>query len=128
MERRTSASVGCPEWEVEAKRRLVMWRQQLSMAKALVHGVVVVEVAAQKGVRINGSGLRECMESSSFQDILLEAARKLRNISRVQSRVVYSCTFGWWGNHEGLKLKLIYLIAHNYYNMQFNILLYRAKN
>jgi hypothetical protein len=92
MERRMSVSGGCPEWEVEAKRRLAMWRQPLSM---VVHGEIVVEVVAQKGVRINvdGSGLRECMESSTFQDIQVEAARKLRkwddNIQSAE-RVVYS--------------------------------------
>ena len=90
-----SASGGNPEWEVEARRRLVMWRQQLSMAKALVHGEIVVEVAARRGVQINvdGSGLRECMESSSFQAIQAEAARKLRkwdeNIES-EERVVHS--------------------------------------
>ena len=48
--------------------------------RLLVHGEIVVEVAARKGVKINvdGSGLRECMESSSFQAIQAEAARKLR--------------------------------------------------
>jgi hypothetical protein len=84
MERRTSASGGCPEWEVEARRRLAMWRQQLSMAKALVQGEIVVEVAAQKGVKINcnvdGSGFRECMESSSFQDIQVEAAMEAAKV------------------------------------------------
>ena len=49
------------------------------MARALAHGDIVVEVAARKGVKINvdGSGLRECMESSSFQEIQAEAAKKL---------------------------------------------------
>ena len=42
------------------------------MARALAHGDIVVEVAAKKGVKISvddGSGLRECMESSSFQEM-----------------------------------------------------------
>ena len=74
-----SASGSCLQWEVEAKRRLAKWRQQLSMARALAHGEIVVDVAARRGVKISvdGSGLRECMESSSFKDIQSEAARKL---------------------------------------------------
>ena len=49
------------------------------MARALAHGDIVVEVAAKKGVKISvdGSGLRECMESSSFKEIQAEATRKL---------------------------------------------------
>ena len=77
--KRKSASGSRSQWEVEAKRRLDKWRQQLSMARALTHGDIVVEVAAKKGVRISvdGSGLRECMESSSFKEIQVKAARKL---------------------------------------------------
>ena len=73
--KRKSAS-GSSKWQVEAKRRLAKWKQQFSVARALVHGDIVMEVAARKGVKISvdGSGLRECMESS---DIQVEAARKL---------------------------------------------------
>jgi hypothetical protein len=41
------------------------------MIKSLVCGEIVVEVAAQEGIKIgiDGSGHWECMESSSFQDI-----------------------------------------------------------
>ena len=48
------------------------------MARALVHGVIVVEVAARKGVKISadGSGLKECMRSSSFQEIQVETAKR----------------------------------------------------
>ena len=89
---RTSASGGCTEWKVEAKQRLAMWKQQLSMVRALAHGDIVVEVAARKGVKISvdGSGLNECMESSSFQ---AEAARKLARRDtnmEIAEKVVYS--------------------------------------
>ena len=59
------------KWEIEAKKRLAVWRQQLSMVRALAHGEIVVEVAAKRGVKIDveGSGLKECMESSSFGKI-----------------------------------------------------------
>ena len=92
---RMSASGGCPQWEVEAKRRLAVWKQQLSTARALAHGNIVVEVAASKGVNINvdGCGLRECMESSSFQEIQREAARKLSRWDsnmEIAEKVVYS--------------------------------------
>ena len=62
------------------------------MARALVHGEIVVEVASQKGVKItvDGSGLRE---SSSFHDIQVEASRKLQkrdeNMDSAE-KVVYS--------------------------------------
>ena len=58
---------------------MAKWAQQLSMTRALAHGDIVVEVAARKGVKssVDGSGLRECMESSSFQEIQAEAAKKL---------------------------------------------------
>ena len=48
------------------------------MARALAHGEIILEVAARKGVKISvdGSGLRECMESSSIKDIQSKAARK----------------------------------------------------
>ena len=65
------------------------------MAKALAHGEIVVEVAAKRGVRINvdGSGLRECMESSSFKVIQSEVTRKLckwdENMASAEE-VVYS--------------------------------------
>lgn len=67
------------QWEVEAKRRLARWRQQLSLVRALAHGEIVVETAAKKGVKIDvdGSGLKECMESSSFQVFQSKATRKL---------------------------------------------------
>ena len=60
--------------------------------RLLVHGEIVVDVAAQRGVKINvdGSGLRVCMESS-FQAIQAEATRKLRkwdeNIESTESCV-----------------------------------------
>ena len=78
MERKSGVS-GRSKWQVEAKRRLAKWRQQLSMARALAHGDIVVEVAAKKGMKISvdGSGLKECMESSSFKEIQAEAARRL---------------------------------------------------
>ena len=65
------------------------------MARALVHDKIVVEVAARRGVTINvdGSGLRECMESSSCKEIVSEAARKLskwdENMANAEN-VVYS--------------------------------------
>ena len=95
MDKRRSASGSYVQWEVEAKRRLAKWRQQLSMARALAHGEIVMEVAAKKGVKISvdGSGLRECMESSSFKEIQAEAARKLskwdQNMDSAEE-VVYS--------------------------------------
>ena len=44
-----------------------MWRQQFSMARALVHEDIIVELVTKKGMKIciHGSGLRKCMESSS---------------------------------------------------------------
>ena len=45
--KRKSAS-GSAKWQIEAKRRMVKWRQQLSVARALAHGEIVVEVAARR--------------------------------------------------------------------------------
>ena len=44
-----------------------MWRQQFSMARALVHEDIIVELVTKIGMKIciHGSGLRKCMESSS---------------------------------------------------------------
>ena len=53
----SNASGSCPVWMVEVKRRMAKWRQQLSMAKALVHGEIVVEVAARKGLKISAEDL-----------------------------------------------------------------------
>ena len=61
----------------------------------MAHGDIVVEVAARKGVKISvvGSGFNECMESSSFQEIQAEAARKLARWDtnmEIAEKVVYS--------------------------------------
>ena len=68
------------------------------MAKALVHGEIVVEVAARRGVKISvdGSGLRECMESSSFQDIQLETTRKLSNGIKIRTVLLMWCGAASW--------------------------------
>ena len=66
------------------------------MARALAHGEIILEVAARKGVKISvdGSGLRECMESSSIKDIQSKAARKLSKIWRVR-RKSYNIAACW---------------------------------
>ena len=56
MDGKTKRASGSAKWQVEAKRRLAKWRQQLSMARALAHGDIVVEVAARKGVKISVDG------------------------------------------------------------------------
>ena len=50
--KRKSAS-GSAKWQIEAKRRMAKWRQQLSVVRALAHGEIIVEVDARKGVKIS---------------------------------------------------------------------------
>ena len=75
MEHKRSAM----HWEIEAKKRLAVWRQQFSMVRVLAHGEKVLEAAAKRGVKIDieGTGLKECLESPSFEAIQVEASRKL---------------------------------------------------
>ena len=37
-----------PSWEIEATRRLAIWRQQLPVVKTIAYGEIVAEVARQK--------------------------------------------------------------------------------
>ena len=79
MDKKRNNACGSSKWQMEAKRRLANRRQQLSMARVLARGDIVVEVAATKGVRVgvDGSGLCEFIESSSFNEIQMEAHRRL---------------------------------------------------
>ena len=67
------------QWEIEAKKRSAVWRQQFFMVRALAHGEIVLEAAAKRGVKIDieGTGLKECLESPSFEAIQVEASREL---------------------------------------------------
>ena len=67
MDGKRKSANGSSKWQIEAKRRRAKWKQQVSIARALAHGDIVVEVAARKGVKVSvdGGGLQECMETSS---------------------------------------------------------------
>ena len=77
--KRNTDGSGAPLWEIEAKRRLALWRQQLSTAKGLAHGKIAVEVAVKRGVQINmdESAFQQYVESPFLTQIQVEASRKL---------------------------------------------------
>ena len=51
--RKSASARGSSKWQTEAKQKIVKWRQQLSKARALAHGEIVVEVAARKDIKIS---------------------------------------------------------------------------
>ena len=69
-----------PDWQIEAKRKLAVWKQHVSVARTLAHGSIVVNVPERRGVKIHeeGSGLKEYMKSPSFMNIQLETAKEIR--------------------------------------------------
>ena len=51
--RKSASEHGSSRWQIEAKQKMAKWRQQLSKARALAHGEIVVEVAARKDIKIS---------------------------------------------------------------------------
>ena len=95
--KRKSASVGraTSEWEIEANRRLALWKQRLSIARALAHGKMVMDVAAAQGVEVqtDGGGWQQSIESSSLKEIETLAAKKMSEWDEqmtIVEHVVYS--------------------------------------